>query len=778
MRATKSRLAEVRAYRTLAFAIAVALSTSSAWAQDSGAAAKDKDDAKAKEPATLGTVTVTAERRRENVQKVPVSISTLGGAELHSLGNAGDDVRALSARVPSLVIESSFGRTFPRFYIRGLGNTDFDLNASQPVSLIYDDVVLENPILKGFPIFDIDQVEVLRGPQGTLFGRNTPAGVVKFQSVQPSQDVNGYMTASYGTYGTFNAEGAVGGALSDSVSARGSVLYQTRNNWVDNTFPGAPNSKLEGYVEGAARLQFLIKPSDDFSALLNVHGRDLDGTARLFRANIFQPGTNDLVDDFERDKISIDGHNEQHLHGYGGSANLTWNLGRTTLHSITGYEHVSVFSRGDIDGGFGASYAPPFGPGFIPFSSESADGLPDHHQFTQEFRLESNEWGRVDWQAGLYYFDEKITVDSFSYDTIFTGGGQNGFAQQRQHDKSWAVFGSVDFDVTDAFKLRAGVRYTDDQKDFTAERFVSPFGLPDTGPLSISPSASKVSWDVSGTWALQDSVNLYARVANGFRAPSIQGRVLFQGPTPSLSVADAETVLSFEAGIKADFMDHRARLSFDVFHYTIDNQQLNAVGGGSNTTTLLNADKSVGQGFEFDAQAYLTDNFLVTLGMSYNDTEIKDRNLAVVPCGSPFLNCTVTDPLIVNDNGTPGNPADDFVEALIDGNPLPQAPKWITNFTARWSIPVGNGEYFVYTDWAYRSKVNFFLYESREFTGKPLLEGGLRVGYNWDYGNNEIALYGRNITNREVAVSGIDFNNLTGMLNEPRIWGIEFSKKF
>jgi len=763
MSATHRKLVDTRAYHTLALAIAVALSSSAVSAQDADAASKDKA-AKAKEPATLGTVTVTAERRRENIQKVPVSISTLGGTALHALTSAGDDIRVLSARVPSLQIESSFGRTFPRFYIRGLGNTDFDLNASQPVSLIYDDVVLENPILKGFPIFDIDQVEVLRGPQGTLFGRNTPAGVVKLQSVLPSADIGGYGMASYGTFGTVNAQAAVGGALGDGISARASVLYQSRNDWVDNTFPGAPNSKLEGYVEDAARLQLLIKPSDDFSALLNVHGHDLDGTARLFRANIFKPGTNDLVDGFRRDKISIDGHNEQHLNSYGGSANLTWNLGSTTLHSITGYEHVNVFSRGDIDGGYGASYAPPYGPGFIPFSSESADGLPKHHQITQEFRLESNEWGRIDWQAGLYFFDEKIAIDSFSYDTIFSGGAQNGYAQQRQHDKSWAVFGSFDYDVTDAFKLRGGVRYTHDEKSFSAERFVSPFGLPDTGPLFANPSASKVNWDLSGTWAVQDNVNLYARVATGFRAPSIQGRVLFQGPTPSLSVADSESVLSVEAGVKAEFMDHRARLSFDVFHYTIDNQQLNAVGGAGNTTILLNADKGVGQGFEFDGQAYLADDFLVTLGFSYNDTQIKDKNLAVAPCGG---GCTVLDP----PGSVPGT-------VLIDGNPLPQAPKWTTNFTARYGVPIGDGEFFVYTDWAYRSKVNFFLYESAEFTGKPLLEGGLRVGYNWDYGNDEIALYGRNITNKDVAVSGIDFNNLTGMLNEPRVWGIEFSKKF
>src|SRR5213076_714206 len=123
---------------------------------------------------------------------------------LAAINSGGADIRGLSGRVPSLNIESSFGRTFPRPYIRGLGNTDFDLNASQPVSFVYDEVVLENPILKGVPLFDVDQVEVLRGPQGTLFGRNTPAGVLKFDSVKPSQSFGGYAQASYATYGTVN----------------------------------------------------------------------------------------------------------------------------------------------------------------------------------------------------------------------------------------------------------------------------------------------------------------------------------------------------------------------------------------------------------------------------------------------------------------------------------------------------------------------------------------------------------------------------------------------
>jgi iron complex outermembrane receptor protein len=164
-----------------------------------------------------------------------------------------------------------------------------------------------------------------------------------------------------------------------------------------------------------------------------------------------------------------------------------------------------------------------------------------------------------------------------------------------------------------------------------------------------------------------------------------------------------------------------------------------------------------------DFQAYLTDTLLLTLGSSYNDTEIKDDDLSVSVCAA----CTVTDPLDANG------------KALIDGNPLPQAPKWSHNLTLRWGIPMDNGgEFYAYTDWVYRDEVNFFLYESTEFTGKSLTEGGLRLGYTWDYGKYDVAIYGRNITNEVQVTGGIDFNNLTGFINEPRLFGAEFKASF
>ena len=711
-------------------------------------------------PSALAPVMVTAERRTENAKDIPSSVSTLSGETLEVINSSGEDVRAISGRVPSLNIESSFGRAFPRFYIRGYGNTDFRLNASQPVSLVYDDVVQENPILKGFPIFDLDRIEVLAGPQGSLFGRNTPAGVVKFDSVAPSKRQEGYLNLSYGRFGTSNVDGAFNLPLGGAWAARISALVQHRDDWVTNTAPTQQTHDLEGYDDRAIRGQLAWTPSTDFSALFNLHGRDLKGSARLFRANIIKPGTNDLVDGFDASKISIDGKNEQKLHTFGGSARLTWKLANgVQLNSITGYETVNSFSRGDVDGGYGASFAAPSGPGFIPFPSETADSIHGHDQITQEFRIDSADKGSpLKWQGGLYFFHEKYEIDAYGYDSL-GGGAQTSLYRTEQKNNSYAAFGSVNYDVSPVLKLRGGLRYTHDKKDLATED--AP-GIVAANGLAKSTSDSKVSWDLSGTYVVTPDTNVYARAATGYRGSSIQPASGFGG----LTYAGPESNLSFEVGAKADLLDKRARASLSLYTYRVKDQQLTAVGGASNTTTLLNAKKAVGHGVEATFDARPVDNLLVNLSGSYNFTRIKDPGLSVGVCAQ----CTVTNP-----TGTVGGQT----VAFIDGNDLPNAPKWIGNVNVRYGIPNGNGgEYFVFTDWSYRSKVNFFLYQSVEFESKSLLLGGLRLGYSWANGKYEAAAFARNITNQVRVTGAIDFNNLTGFINDPRTYGVQFKALF
>lgn len=746
---------------TLATLINATLFSAVAGTSISAVAAEQEPTAKKNQ---LEVIQVTARKRVENAQEVPVAVSALQGDSLDAYSSAGMDIRFMNAKIPSLSIESSFGRSFPRFYVRGLGNTDFDLNASQPVSLVVDEIVQENAILKGFPVFDVARVEVLRGPQGTLFGRNTPAGLVKFDTVKPSQEFEGYGSVSYGSRGAVDFEGAVGGSLTDRLSTRVSVLWQDKDDYIDNRAPGfEQKDALGGYTEQAARIQFLYE-GDDFTGLFNYHVRDLDGSPIAFRANTIKPGTNDLVDDFENDVVYHDAASRatQQVESQGASLKLEWDLANHIVTSISGWESAEIYSRADIDGGYGAVYIPDYmGPGLIPFSSESADGIPDQDQYTQELRLSSNFAGDVNYQVGVFYFDEALTIENFSYDTFSApAGALNGFVSQQQDTKAWAVFGSVDYTITDDLKVTAGLRYSDDEKEFSANRTLSPIGGAATY-IEKNVSDDHVSWDLSANYKINDDVNWYGRIANSFRAPSIQGRILFGD---EVTVADSETVTSFETGIKSDVLDGQGRVNATVFYYTMDDQQLTAVGGGANFNRLLNADKTTGYGFEIDSEWVLTDELNATFNLSYNKTELKDKDLSVAVCAQ----CTVTDP--INNGG----------QAILDGNSLPHAPEWISNITLRYTKELAEGEFFTYADVSYRSEIDFFLYESVEFEGKPLTEVGLRAGYAWAQGDYEyeVSAFVRNLFDEQQAIGGVDFNNNTAMVNEERYIGAEFKVNF
>ncbi|MFA6219916.1 MAG: TonB-dependent receptor [Erythrobacter sp.] len=702
------------------------------------------------------SILVTAQKREQALSEVPLSLDVITGEEFDNITAGGADVVALSGRTSSLYVESSSGRIFPRFYIRGLGNTDFDLNANQPVSIVRDEVVLENPILKGVPLFDIARVEVLRGPQGTLFGRNTPAGVVKFETARPTFEPAGYARLSFGRFDTLDAEGAISGPLSETVAGRFSFLVQRRDDFVGNTFNGGEEG-FEEFENFAGRAQFLFQPSEDISVLLNAHGYDLNGGSRVFRANIIEPGTNELVEDFDRFRTAQDARQILQSEQYGASLRVDARLGSGELTSISAYETVSVDARGDVDGGFGASFAPPSGPGTIPFSAESADNITGHGQFTQEIRYAFPVTSALDLTIGGFYFHEDLEIENLSFDTL-AGGTVNGLAVQDQTVDAYALFGSAEWSLAERLTLTGGLRLSHEERDFEAERLIGPFGAPPLGPITRKLDDTELTGDVAIRYALNDSASVYARYARGFRAPNAQGRIVFGD---AVTVADTETIDSIEAGAKVDLPRGLGFLSGAVFGYRTDNQQLTAVGGAGNFNQLLNADEVEGYGVEIDGRLNIAANFELAFGYSWNKTEINDPGLEVAACAA---GCTILDPI----NPLTGN-------ALIDGNSLPNAPEHIANATARYAIPVPSGEIYLFADWAFRSEIDFFLYESVEFESDAKSETGARIGYVHDGGAWELAAFGRNIFG-EVSIEGaIDFNNLSGFVNEPAVWGIEGS---
>jgi iron complex outermembrane receptor protein len=493
--------------------------------------------------------------------------------------------------------------------------------------------------------------------------------------------------------------------------------------------------------------------------LFNVHGWEVsDGTARIFRANIIESGTSNLVDGFEQDHATLNGLNTQEMKSRGGLMRLEYDFGGSTLTSITGYESIrDMYSRGDIDGG-GFD-----GPGFIPFQSESAGAMPSLDQWTQEFRLASNDNEVLNWLVGFFYFNEEVNINNFSYDTYAPGNPQNALATQYQETNDYAFFGSLNWAVSEKWDLAGGLRYTDDDKDFwVAMPQNLPWIPPLDGRITEQVGDSFVSWDLSAVYKANQNVNLYGRVATGYRAPAIQGRITFcPVPEQCVTTADTEENLSGEIGIKTILAENKLRLNLTAYIFEMSDQQLTAVGGQYNSATLLNADTTKGHGLEADIEWVPSGNWFMTFGASWNPTEIVDEDLTVAPCGG---GCTVTDPVI---DGL----------AYINGNTLPHAPEYIFNGIINFQSDAVKKKFFGSLDFAYQSEKHFFLYDSVEFNSSAF-ELGMRLGYAFSDAKYEVALFGRNILDAEIIRNGIDFNNLTGMMNDPRIIGVEFVAHF
>ncbi len=730
---------------TIALAVAAALTAPAALAQNS----------------ILDEITVTAQKREQTLEDVPLAVSAISGDQVNEYIQGGGDIRSLAARVPGLNIETSNGRTQPRIYLRGFGNPDFDVNAQQPVAYIFDEVALNNPTLRSLPLFDLARVEVLKGPQGSLFGRNTNAGAIKIESMKPNlTDRDRYVKGGYGSRDTLMLEGASNFAMGKNVAGRASVKYQDRDDWIDNTVNG-PGDDFGGFEETAWRLQFLWEPSDNFSGYLKLHGFNQDGSSpNIFYANALEVGRAGVRPGFDEEVVTQDSGDvtKLELDHIGAALNLQWTLANgITIASVTGYDTVENFQSADVDGGIPAAGNPADGVlGESLFPVATGDGLTDHYQLTQEFRL-SGESDKLFWQAGVYYFDEDFDLLNQS----FTNPAETALINSQT--TSLSVFGQAEYRLSDQLGLTVGGRFTDDETDLS----VAPGETASTvAPDSVSVSDDFFNWDIALTYDVNDEFTVYGRVATGNRSPAAIGRFGF------ITTAETEDTLSVEAGFKSKLLGGRARWNMSVYSFTNDDHQLTATGGIANVNTLLNADQVDGFGIETELDLLLTDNLLLTTNLSFNDTEIDDPGLRDDLCGS-VPGCTGLDVV----TGTRATPFGTATEVDVNGNPLPRTPEIIFNVILEYTIPMANGEAYFNTDWNYRDDSSLNIFRSVEFVQDERWLGGLRAGYRTDSGM-DFALVGRNVTDEIVVEGGINFNNLTAFVNEPAYWGAEFRYGF
>ncbi|WP_255504707.1 TonB-dependent receptor [Novosphingobium sp. EMRT-2] len=735
------------------------------------------------------TIVVTAQRRQENILSVPVSVAVMKPETLHDIQAGGaDTLLSLAGRVPSLNVESTTGRIFPRFYIRGLGNIDFYLGASQPVSIIQDDVVAEHVVLKSTPAFDIDQVEVLRGPQGSLFGRNTTAGIVKFDTVQPSATWRGQGSASWGSRNSVNIDAGVGGPLNSSgtLSFRLSGLYQHRDNWISNTYTGPSDdgtvpgkNVMGGFNERDVRLQIEAKPSDALTLRLSGHYRDYDGTASIFYRGSIKQGVRAVPDTLDLTKVSYDEaqNNPQAYKTKGASLKAIYDFGGITLTSITAYENAHGYSRGDTDGGAAADFGGT-APNYCAAGCGQSRGvLRGLDQWSQELRLASPDTGRFKWQIGGIYFDSRdmTEFDQRAYfltsNALGTTPSPNNWVLLHNVNTSWGLFGQASYDLTEKLRVTGGVRVTNDTKTTellkTADTVSGVVTFPATAARKVRLSDTQPSFDLSLLYRATPDLSLFARVARGFRGPTIQGRsAVFNSP---FSTAQSEKNTSWEAGVKSAWLDNALTFNLTGFYYTVSDIQLNGNDSNGNGV-LFNADKAVGYGMEAELGLRPARNLKFNIGFSLLHTEIKDKSVyAQAGAAGGVLSETVLNPTVRVGNN---------YFAQINGNPLPNAPDFNLNVSGRYDLPLNEKlRAFVGADFNLQGYTMYVPYKTVEYTSNGNFELGLKAGLAFE--RYELAFFARNLTDKRNLVGVIDTSNYrAGIYNDPRVFGVTLSGSF
>ncbi|MBB3957207.1 TonB-dependent receptor [Novosphingobium sediminicola] len=596
------------------------------------AAADEKDGGARPEAAEI---VVTAQRRAQSVMDVPLAISALGGSGLTSKG-VTNSVN-LAQAVPNLQVSTNFGAAQPNFSMRGISvANEYNSNQVSPVGVYMDDVYLAARASHGMGLFDLDRVEVLRGPQGTLFGRNTTGGAINFITRAPKlEGTNGYLEAGYGNFNTFTAQGALETTLAqDQVGLRMAVNYVKGDGQFRNLYPGGVNPSSQDTLQG--RLSLRIKPT----------GSGLDIKIRAYAGRDNPTGSATFGLQSARSGLGFFEVNEKNLglnrtRAWGVAANISYALSSAvTLTSITSYDGGSINMGQNADGA-------PLDILYINWKS-------DFRQFAEEARINYSS-DRLKLVTGLFYgWDRTITDNNFSIGSALAPGVNGGFFQHfRQARTSIAGFAQADYTLAPRLTLTLGGRYTSDKaqyRDGYAYLFMGGFGAAQTPLATTVPCAGLAgtcAYDPAARFALDGSNNAftgraalsykfdngllsYVSYNRGYRSGAFNGGSYTS--SAGINYVKPETVNAFEAGLKGRLFDRSLSFSTALFYYDYANQQLQDTRAGP-VAFLVNAPKSevYGAEAEFNWQAARGLSFNGSVGLlhaQYKELTLQGANLA------------------------------------------------------------------------------------------------------------------------------------------------------
>ncbi len=566
-------------------------------------------------------VVVTATRREQSLQDVPMAISAFTGQQLAEL--QADNLDSLQGAVPNLnLVQGRGSNSSVNAFIRGVGQPDALQTFDPAVGVYVDDVYMARIQGALFKLYDIERIEVLRGPQGTLYGKNTPGGAIRLITRTPGQEFEAQAGLLIGDYSRVQARGYVSGPLSDNFAIGLSVMHDERDGFVTD-----PVTRKEYNDEDTtvARLKANWDVSDDVNIVFAADYTNEDVGLTLGRAEapltsvdfatgvvVRKPAP---VGDWNyQTRTSFTNGEGQKVDNQGGSMTVNWDINQSTsLKSITAYRTLEADLYIDIDAS----------------ELELGDVLVsiDQSQFSQEFQLLGSS-GDVNWVAGLYYLNEELPSHQEAYadDFLLFGGIPISFLRTIDDDletKSYAAFGQIDWAFTQNWSLGVGLRYTDEKKDYfrTTSTFSNILGNADPA-FAFTDSESWGSWTPSFTldYAYADNVHFYGRLAKGFKSGGFNGRA--NGPA-DVSTYDPETVWTAEIGAKTTMAEGRVQANYTIFMSQYDDFQarVSVAEGIDFRFPVLNAAELDIKGAEFELSWLATDALRLSTQIGYLDSK-------------------------------------------------------------------------------------------------------------------------------------------------------------
>ena len=716
-------------------------------------------------------IVVTAQRRAEKAQATPLAITAIGGSDLQSKGVF--ETADLSAVVPNLQIISPYGRAQPNISLRGISvANEYNANQASPIGVYIDDAYMASRTSHGMQLYDLERVEVLRGPQGTLYGRNTTGGAVNFITMRPKlEGTSGFVEVGYGKFNRIEASGALDATVvPDKIGIRIAGNYIKSDPMVKNLVPGGQDLQSEDSL--GVRVSLLAKPSEDFTLFAKFyHGKDKPWQVGNHFIGATPTGVSPLTG-YGRGslgfyEVQANNPGKFEFDGTGGLLNLTYNTGDWTLSSITSYDSGGRKLKHDADN--------------APMDILQIYWNDAFKQFNQEVRVNYDADGVKAILGGYYGWDQVDVYNQFQFLFFLKGivpfalpfpAATSGFgvdSRYRQTRESKAIFGQVEYELTDKLTASLGLRYTWDSLKYSrGNANITDYSLtpvfntiPAPGPynpavfLDRSDDFKALSGRIGLDYKASDDVLLYASYSRGYRAGAINGGG-YLSPTQIDFVAP-EKVDAYEVGLKSDLLDRRLRLNLAGFYYDYKNQQLQEVIGA--VALLRSAPKAKILGFEAEMTALLSDNFKINSTLGILGTKYEGLTLSGIN---------------------------------LNGNRLPFAPKLTWSGGADWTVAdTKAGKIVLNGNFSYASQQWFSPFNEKpsyigdaitnvrqQQEGYWLVNGQLRLEGEKFYGS----LWAKNIFNQGYHVYGLDLRAAFAYdylaLGSPRTFGATIGVKF